>query len=70
NNNNNNKTCEDCEFVAASPAALIIHKRRHTGERPFECSGNGTCTMTFVTKGNLDRHIRFVHQSQICKQAH
>ncbi|GMR34205.1 hypothetical protein PMAYCL1PPCAC_04400, partial [Pristionchus mayeri] len=54
-------SCTMCQFVAASPSALVAHKRSHTGERPFECTVDKFCMMRFTTKGHLDRHLRNVH---------
>ena len=45
--------CKFCHKVMSSAAALKIHERIHTGERPFQCT---KCPKKFAHKGNLKTH--------------
>jgi hypothetical protein len=46
-----------CTAAFFRPGALVMHKRTHTGEKPFQCDHPG-CTAAFTTSGNLVRHKR------------
>ncbi|XP_031639565.1 homeotic protein spalt-major-like [Contarinia nasturtii] len=61
--------CEFCNYVSW-PSHLIIHRRIHTGEKPFECN---ICAKRFTTKQSLNKHMRthakqFPFHCSICRQ--
>ncbi|GMT15721.1 hypothetical protein PFISCL1PPCAC_7018, partial [Pristionchus fissidentatus] len=47
--------CKICAKIFPSNFILMSHLRSHTGEHPYEC---GHCTFTFVTKGQLNKHLK------------
>ncbi|XP_070385682.1 zinc finger protein 135-like [Dermacentor albipictus] len=52
--------CHHCGYVTDRPSHLLVHKRTHTGERPFQCQ---FCPQTFSHKCNLKSHL-LLHEGQ------
>lgn len=56
------KYCSICAKKFPSHASMLIHKRTHTGERPYMCE---YCMKGFNVKSNLLRHLRTLHDKII-----
>ncbi|XP_076148761.1 zinc finger and BTB domain-containing protein 49 isoform X3 [Alosa pseudoharengus] len=52
---NRNYCCEICRKAFKHPSNLELHKRSHTGEKPFQCN---ICGKHFSQSGNLQTHLR------------
>ncbi|KAK7873276.1 hypothetical protein R5R35_011342 [Gryllus longicercus] len=52
------KLCQVCSKTFPSYASMMIHRRTHTGERPYICP---ICSKGFNVKSNLLRHLRTLH---------
>jgi hypothetical protein len=50
-------TCDypNCRYACIQLGNLNIHKRIHTGEKPYKCS---QCEKSFSQQGSLDKHTR------------
>ena len=48
------RTCKICRRILASPSALRLHLRTHTGQRPHVCE---ICQRAFAQKGTLRSHM-------------
>lgn len=58
--------CEDCGRQFAHSSAYVIHRRVHTGEKPFVCQD---CGKAFAQLSNLRSHAR-VHKPKRRRNAH
>ncbi|KAJ8964315.1 hypothetical protein NQ314_004999 [Rhamnusium bicolor] len=56
------KKCTECDKMFPSNASMVIHRRRHTGEKPYICE---FCNKSFNVKSNLLRHLRTLHNKII-----
>ncbi|XP_023946567.2 zinc finger protein 431 isoform X2 [Bicyclus anynana] len=52
-----NFPCEACPYRARTGAALAMHRRRHSGARPFRCP-HAACAKAFRSASNLASHRR------------
>uniref|UniRef100_A0A2M4CVL8 Uncharacterized protein n=1 Tax=Anopheles darlingi TaxID=43151 RepID=A0A2M4CVL8_ANODA len=55
--------CEDCDRQFRTKEAFVLHRRSHTGERPFHCRFDG-CNRTFGHGTDRRRHERSAHTGE------
>ena len=56
-------TCEYCGKIFVNISNLTVHRRSHTGEKPYRC---GVCDYTTAQSSKLTRH-RKIHQKTSCE---
>lgn len=54
---------EGCGATFYTVQRLTVHRRVHTGEKPFVCPEKG-CKKAFTTQGNLKNHLR-IHSGNV-----
>jgi len=53
--------CDFCDFTANFRSQILIHSRKHTGERPYSCSIGVDCKATFAHAASLESHMTKCH---------
>merc|ERR1719186_647239 len=53
--------CEFCSIFCKDTWTLIIHRRGHTGKKPFKCE---VCNKSFAAKNKLNEHAR-IHDKKL-----
>ena len=55
-----NYRCTECGKCCKSASDLAVHRRSHSGEKPFQCA---VCSKRFTRSGHLERHSR-IHSGE------
>ena len=55
-------TCEFCGKIFVNISNLTVHRRSHTGEKPYHCR---LCAYTTAQSSKLTRHMK-IHQKNSC----
>ncbi len=62
--------CPDCDYTTSRPQDMAIHRRRHTGERPYQCfkchyAAISTSALRLHMLSHLEHHER-AHRCPHC----
>ena len=55
-------TCEFCGKIFVNISNLTVHRRSHTGEKPYHCR---LCSYTTAQSSKLTRHMK-IHEKNTC----
>lgn len=49
--------CDLCDRIFRNSYNMQVHRRTHTGEKPYRCE---PCNQSMTTKSQLDRHLKTI----------